>query len=163
LQLTPYNYKPTTIICENSFDTSRDSKFYNEKQRKNIIIDPSCYQREFQYKTYLNTVNKIKGNCKQLLNSQPLVKEPSIPVSYEISFLHGSARFKDNHHKKYQRLIINNQFQFDKRNFQVWIAQIIDLSSLDKFLRVSSNSAATLICLQQSLMFKYFLPPQNEC
>ena len=165
LKLPTHNYKPTTV-CENTsnnFDISH-FKFYKEK-RTNYLDLPSNYQREFQYQTYLITNDKITRKSKPLHSQTFSVKEFSNLISrirYEIIFLHGSARCKDvsfhNQHKEL-RLIINNQFYFARRSFQVWIVQIIDLSCLDKFLCVSSNLAATLGSLQQSLMFKYFLPP----
>lgn len=165
LKLPTHNCKSTTV-CENTSNNFATShlKFYKEK-RTNYFYLPSNYQREFQYQAYLNTNDKISRKSKPLHSQTFSVKDFSNLISrirYEIIFLHGSARCKDvsfpNQHKEL-RLIINNQFYFARRNFQVWIVQIIDLSCLDKFLCVSSNLAATLRSLHQSLMFKYFLPP----
>jgi hypothetical protein len=151
-QITSYNKKPD--VNENvvgKLDTPV-SKFDAQVQDKpNTSEHLISYQQEYQYQTYLKEYkkNKLQYTCKPSCSQSKSFPENAILFCprHEITFLSGSPRCKSiNWYQQWKhRLMTNNQFYFAKKMFQSWITQIINLSVLDKFIRISINLAGLLI------------------
>jgi len=142
------------------------SNFEQPKQDEfNTPESHLTYQQEYQCQIYSKErkENTFEQHCKSVQYYRGSLPDPSIffCLRRKITFLKGSAHYKSVNWQQRNncRLITNNQYHFNKKMFQIWIAQLINLS-LDKFIRLSKNWTALMISQQQSLTFKFFLPPK---
>jgi len=131
-----------------------------QRQKKYTIPSGNItsYQQEYQYQTYFiahpyktASAGKSTGPVNNL--SWRFVH---FNIRHQITFLNGVAKCKQItwHQLKRYRWIINTQFHFAKKMFQIRIAQ-----NNWSILRLSKNYPALLVYQQQSHMFKAFLPP----
>jgi len=166
LKITPYNIKRS--ISENEAPKFNMSQFNIAQQKQDDFNVPEShlmYQQVYKCPIYSKERRQdtFEQHCKSVNSYRGSLPDPSIFLGprRKIIFLKGSALCKSVNwqQRKNYRLITNNQFYFNKKMFQTWIAQLINLS-LDKFIRLSKNWTALMISQQQSLTFKFFLPPK---
>ena len=142
-------------------------KVASEVSGKNLFssstVDASN-QHEFQYQTYLEDKLKPKPMIKPSPN-RILSKLSAFYSPHEIIFLNGSPRcrtFCTRAQGRKCRWIINNQFHFAKRVFQIWLTKYVFSADSGKSVCVSSRwkkCSILMLSQQQSLTFKFFLPP----